>query len=86
MNLSAIPLDTTPEAYRVYIRGLRALTPDRRARMAAELSDNVRATALAGIRERHPEYGDRQVRLAFLRLVLGADAFRALFPGAEVRP
>lgn len=64
--------DTTPRAAAVQLSLYRAAGPSRRALVAVELSDAVRATALAGIRRRHPEYTEEQVRRAFLWIVYGA--------------
>ena len=49
----------------------RQVGPSRRAQIAAELSDAVRETALAGVRRRHPDYSEREVALSFLRMVYG---------------
>lgn len=80
------PSDTAPEAARVQLAALRAMSGSRRAEIALEMSEAVRQTARAGIRTRHPEYTQEQVRLAFLRLVLGEDIFRRWWPGCEARP
>jgi hypothetical protein len=80
----ALPLDTTLEAARVQAAILRRLGPERRARMAAEMSDGVREAARQAIRRRRPDYTDRQVHLAFCRLVLGDALFRQAFPDEQV--
>ncbi len=80
------PADTSEEAWAVYIQGLRQAGPERRATMAAELTENLRRTTLQGIRVRHPEYTDAQIRQAFLRLLLGERLFREVCPGVDVRP
>jgi hypothetical protein len=49
----------------------RAAGTARRAQVAAELSDAVRETALAGIRRRHPEFSEFEVRRSFLTLLYG---------------
>ena len=51
-----------------------------------ELSDAVREIAAEGVRSRHPEYSDEQVRLAVIRLTLGEKLFREAYPGVDVRP
>lgn len=68
------------------LAALRAMSGSRRAELALEMSEAVRETARAGIRTRHPEYTEEQVRLAFLRLILGEELFRQYWPGCEVRP
>lgn len=65
--------DTTPRAAAIQLDLYRNAGPSRRATIAAELSDAVRETTLAGIRRRHPEYSEREIAAAFLRLVYGID-------------
>jgi len=48
-----------------------------RVEIAAQLSEDVREVAAAGIRSRHPEYSPDQVRLALYRLLYGDDVFRS---------
>jgi hypothetical protein len=55
--------DTHPEAERVQIEGLRAMTPARRIRILDELSMTVRTLALAGIRHRFPNASEGEMRL-----------------------
>ena len=40
----------------------------------------ARQASVEGIRGRHPDYTEEQVRLAFARLVLGDDLARAVWP------
>jgi hypothetical protein len=63
--------DTTPRAAAIHLQMYREAGTSRRARIAAELSDAIRETAIAGIRRRHPEYSEHDVATAFLRLVYG---------------
>lgn len=63
--------DTTARAAAVQLTLYRNAGPSGRVRVAVELSDAVRETAIAGIRRRHPEYSERDVMLSFLRLVYG---------------
>jgi hypothetical protein len=79
----ALPRDTTVEAARVQAAILRRLGPERRAQMAAEMSDAVRSAARDAIRRQHPEYNERQVHLAFCRVVLGEELFRQAFPNGR---
>jgi len=65
--------DTTPRAAAFHLQLYREAGPARRAQIAADLSDAVRATAIAGIRRRHPEYTERDVAAEFLRLVYGIE-------------
>jgi hypothetical protein len=64
-------LDTTPRAAAIQLRLYREASASRRAQIAVDLSEAVRATTLAGIRRRHPEHSEREVARSFLRLVYG---------------
>lgn len=63
--------DTTPRAAAIQLQLYRQAGPSRRVQIAVELSDAVRETALAGIRRRHPDYTEEEVRADFLRIVYG---------------
>lgn len=64
---------------RAQVAILRKLGPEGRIRMAFEMSNTVRAFAEAGIRHRHPEYDERQVRSALIRMMLGEELFRRYY-------
>ena len=51
-----------------------------RVEIAARLSEDVRAIAMAGIRARHPEYSDREIWFALQRLLLGDELFGRAWP------
>ena len=61
--------DTTPWIAALQLKLYRQMTPSQRVQIAVDLSDAVRETTLAGIRRRHPQYSESDVRDAFLRLV-----------------
>jgi hypothetical protein len=84
MKLEIIPADTTPEAWRVQVEIYRRMSPNRRLGLAFEMSDTLRRTVTDGVRSRHPDYSEDQVRLAVARLWLGDDLFRKVYPGVEV--
>lgn len=65
--------DTTARAAAIQLDLYRSAGPSRRAQIAVDLSDAVRETTLAGIRRRNPDYSEREVAAAFLRLVYGID-------------
>jgi len=67
------PKDTSPEAFAYLIDALRRMGPQQRLRLAAEMSDEVRELAKAGIRSRHPEYSDRRLSAALEDLLLGEE-------------
>jgi hypothetical protein len=63
--------DTTPRTAALQLRLYREAGPSGRAQIAADLSDAVRETTLAGIRRRHPDYSEDEVKADFLRIVYG---------------
>ena len=65
--------DTTPRASAIQLELYRKAGPSARAQIAVELSEAVRQTTIDGIRRRHPEYSEREVASAFLRMVYGVD-------------
>jgi hypothetical protein len=76
--------DTSPEAYARQIEAYRSMSPERRVALAAEMSEDMLAVAADGIRARHPQYDEAQVRWALLRLRHGDDTFRAAWPDAPL--
>ena len=86
MNYSAIPRDTTPEAFWVQVEALRRLGVAGRAKITFELGEQMRKMSATGVRMRHPDYNDDQVRLAVIRLRLGNELFRKVYPGVEIKP
>ena len=73
--------DTSPAADRMQIEAYRRLGESGRLAAAFRLIALARSAAVSGIRARHPEYDDEQVRLAYARLVLGEELTRAAWPG-----
>jgi len=50
-----------------------------RLQMALQMSDDIMVLAAAGVRRRHPEYTDEQVRLALIRMRLGERLFHEVY-------
>lgn len=79
--------DTSEDAHALQIEGYRRMGPAARLRTALELTELSRRFLAAGVRKRHPEYDEEQVRLATARLWLGPDLFRRAFPDSpELKP
>lgn len=70
--------DTSADARRVQREALRRLDGPTRLRMALEMSDDARRVCLAGIRHRHPDWTDAEVRRELLRLLLGRELSSAV--------
>lgn len=75
------PADTSEEADRLQFELWRHMSAEEKLRQVFEWSDLMRATFEAGIRDRHPEYTDDQVRMARIRRELGDELFRRVYPG-----
>lgn len=78
-----LPLDTTPDADDVQLAVYRRLGGAARVAIMFRLNDMVRNATMAGIRRRHPDYGERQIEWAWQRLTLGDVLVREAFPDRE---
>ena len=73
----AMPItDTSPSVHLLHIQLYREAGPERRAAMAAELSEVIREVSRAGVRLRHPEFSETQVNRELLRILYGPDGNR----------
>lgn len=77
------PLDTSPEVERIQNEIFRKMAPARRLQLAIELTQTSRKLLTYGVRRRHPEYNDEQVRLATIRLTIPEKLFLAAYPHAK---
>ncbi len=76
--------DTSKDAAAKQVEVLRNMGLEGRARRTFQLCDNLREVTKAGIRHRHPDYTERQVTQAYLRLICDEKLFREMFPGCEI--
>ncbi|HET9987906.1 MAG TPA: hypothetical protein VFQ65_05285 [Kofleriaceae bacterium] len=77
-------LDTHAAAATVQAEVLRRLGPAGRTLAGARLSMAARATTLAAIRQRHPQYDDQTARWALFRVLLGDELFHKVWPVAPL--
>ena len=84
MKNSSIPFDTQREAAIKQYEILRKMDISARAEMTFQLSDNLRSILESGIRLRHPEYNQDEVKLAALRLTIDEELFNQAFPDCEI--
>lgn len=77
------PLDTSLEVERIQIEIFRKMTPARRLQLAIELTQTSRKLLATGVRYRHPEYDEEQVRLAVIRLTIPEPLFLSAYPHAK---
>jgi hypothetical protein len=67
------PRDTTADAWSRHVESWRQMRPQERLRQGLTMSDEVREIARAGIRSRHPDWGQAQVQGALEDLLLGPE-------------
>jgi hypothetical protein len=65
--------DTSTAARARQLQVFRGMTPAERVGLAVEMSDEIQVVAEAGIRRRHPEHTDEEVRDALLAILLGRE-------------
>jgi hypothetical protein len=75
-----LPFDTSPEAHEAQMQAYRRMGAAARVRIGFSMSEDVREIAAHGIRSRHPDYGQAQVRSALFRLLYGDELTRAVWP------
>ena len=79
-NPPTIPADTTEEVWRLQMAAIARRTGDERLDEWVELNRAVARMEADGIRQRHPDYDDRQVMLAAARLRYGDELVRNAWP------
>jgi hypothetical protein len=80
------PHDTDESAHERQTEAYRRMSGRDRVAVSFRLSDFVRRVAEAGVRSRHPDYSDEQVRWALRRLWLGDELTRQAWPDRELVP
>lgn len=68
--------DTDPRAERVLIEGLRAMPAWRKIDLMGQMSEMAKQLALAGVRQRHPEADEAEVRRRLADIMLGPELAR----------
>ena len=76
------PLDTSPEAWAMFLDIQRRMTPGEKIARVFELSALVKAMAVAGLRYRFPEASDEEIRLRAIRQRLGDELFNKAYGDA----
>ncbi len=79
--------DTSEDAARVQLEVYRRMAPFERLNVGLELTRMSRDLLAQGIRARHPEYSDDEVKWAVIRVWIGQDMFRRAYPhGPQLDP
>jgi len=77
------PLDTRPEAERIQLEIYEKMSPDRRLQISIDLAQTCRSLLREGVRHRHPEYTEEEVRLAVIRIQLGDTLYKNVYPDSR---
>ncbi len=59
------------------------MKPEMRLQVAIDLAQTSRKLVEEGVYKRHPDYGEEQIRLAAIRLILEEDLFLSAYPEAR---
>jgi hypothetical protein len=78
--------ETILEAARVQREVYRRMSPARRLQLIFEMNEALGDLLAAGVRSRHPDYSEAQVKLAGIRLWLGPELFSRAYPGQQIVP
>jgi len=77
--------DTDPAAEAVLIGLLRKKQPAEKLRMVNQLNASVRVLTLSGLRQRHPDANQLEIKLRLAQLLLGTDLAAAITPALKQR-
>ena len=73
------PLDTSPEAWAVFLDIQRRMAPGEKIARVFELSARVKAMAEAGLRQRYPDESDDEIHMRAIRQRLGDELFEKVY-------
>lgn len=76
-------MDTSQAVEAYYLARLRELPPWRKAEMLSGVNNMALTFALAGIRQRHPEADEAEVRRQLAHLLLGDDLAQRYLAATE---
>lgn len=78
-----IPEDTTREAFLKQMELFKNMPSDKRFGLTSRLIVYSHKFTKAGIRARHPEYSDEEVKLALIKMTLPDELFIKVYPHAK---
>jgi hypothetical protein len=73
------PADTSPEAWGLLLELQQRMPPAEKMRLTFEWSETIRQFAEAGLRQRYPGAGERELFLRYARQSLGDELFRKVY-------
>lgn len=79
-NPPAIPADTSAEVWHRQMQAIASRSVEERLDEWASFNREISDIEADGVRRRHPDYDDRRVFLALVRLRYGDDTVRQAWP------
>lgn len=73
-------MDTSQKAEEIQIEILKKLGPEKRLELALKLFETEKKLLMEGIKKRHPDYTEKEVKFALIRLFLGDNLFSKVYP------
>ncbi len=77
--MSTLSSDTHPKMEALQIRLLRQASPTRKMHMLAQLNESARLLAMSGLRSRHPQASQAELRYKLACLLLGDELARRVY-------
>jgi predicted component of type VI protein secretion system len=77
--MSTLFTDTHPRMEALQVRLLRQSSPARKMEMLAQLNASARLLALSGLRSRHPQAGEAELRRRLAGILLGEELARKVY-------
>jgi hypothetical protein len=76
-------IDTSREIEKIQVNILRKMEPEQRLKLVFQLFETEKKLLIEGIRSRHPEYTEKEIKLALKRIFLGDELFEIVYPKAK---
>jgi hypothetical protein len=79
-----IPRDTPLKVAKMLFSLIKKRNASEKLWYTTQLSDGLMALSKQGIRNRHPEYTEKQVTQAYLKIILNRFLYNKIFPGSDI--
>ena len=79
-------LDTSPQAQRVQIELMRQAPSWRKMELLGQLNQTAKMFALAGLRQRHPQAPESEIRRRLADLILGQELAAKVYGSLDAGP
>ncbi len=80
--MRALSADTTPGAEKTQLEIIRRMPPWKKLALVDDFNETVRAFAISGLRQRHPDASADQIRRKLADLILGEELANKVYGDA----